>query len=62
MLYQKILLIQLKFLIHCETGLSRSAGVALAVEKLVGNIENIEKIKSHKRYRPNMKVFHSITD
>jgi len=56
-----------KFIINCEAGKSRSAGVGLAIECLLefnGNkyeysISN-SKIKEHPRYYPNLTVFDKI--
>jgi len=56
-----------KFIIHCEAGVSRSAGVGMAIECLVEH--NGEKyhyqtsysnVKSHPRYFPNLKVYDMI--
>lgn len=57
------------FIIHCEAGISRSAGVGLAVYCLI-NFKgdkykfSISKnpIKEHFRYHPNLKVFDMIVD
>lgn len=52
-----------QFLIHCHAGISRSAGVGVAVERLLDNIrwENSE-INWHTRYTPNKVVFEKITN
>lgn len=53
-----------KFLIHCKAGISRSAGVGMAIEALLCDaafeIENSE-IYNHKRYTPNLSVYEVIT-
>lgn len=53
-----------RFLIHCAAGISRSAGVGLAVECLIQNNGNKyekaisgSKITEHARYHPNLKVY-----
>jgi predicted protein tyrosine phosphatase len=58
-----------KFLIHCAAGVSRSAGVGMAVECLKlynGNKYNYQTsksdIKEHWRYSPNRTVFDAIMD
>lgn len=59
------------FVIHCEAGISRSAGVGLAIEclKYFGETEDNlydyytrhnSKIRQHNRYEPNLFVFDSI--
>ena len=56
-----------KFLIHCHAGMSRSAGVACAVECIV-NFDGVpyyyqtgsSDVKSHPRYHPNFVVFDTI--
>jgi len=58
------------FVIHCEAGISRSAGVGLAVECLIkfnGNKDKYLKeyksdILEHHRYYPNQTVFKLIVD
>lgn len=57
------------FVIHCEAGISRSAGVAMAVFMLIefnGNKYNFSTspnpIRNHYRYHPNLKVFDMIVD
>lgn len=56
-----------QFIINCEAGVSRSAGVGLAVEYLLRDLfiypkwEHFpSKILSHTRYLPNMTVFNKI--
>ena len=58
-----------RFLIHCSAGISRSAGVGLAVECIVncnGNKYEFSTsnstIKEHKRYSPNYKVYDTVID
>jgi len=58
-----------KFLVHCEAGQSRSAGVGLAVECIVnynGNVYSYRTghsdIKEYKRYSPNLTVFDTIME
>ncbi len=53
-----------KFLIHCHAGMSRSAGVACAVECIVNEDSNVyyystghSDVKDFSRYHPNYKVF-----
>jgi hypothetical protein len=55
------------FLINCEAGVSRSAGVGLAIEYITRDIFIFEKwehfpskVLSHYRYEPNMTVFNKI--
>jgi len=57
----------LRFLVHCAAGQSRSAGVGMAIECIVnfdGNIYNYQTgdsdIKKHPRYSPNYVVFDKI--
>lgn len=57
----------IKFLINCEAGISRSAGVGLAIEYLFRDKflypkwEHFpSKVLQHKRYIPNMEVFNKI--
>jgi len=55
-----------KFLIHCSAGISRSAGVACAVECLVKYDDlysystSHSSVRAHHRYSPNYKVFDTI--
>lgn len=56
-----------KFLINCEAGISRSAGVGLAIEYLFRDKfiypewkHFPSKILQHQRYMPNMEVFNKI--
>lgn len=56
-----------RFLIHCSAGISRSAGVGMAVECLVryngckySYKTGSSAIKSFRRYSPNLKVFDTI--
>jgi predicted protein tyrosine phosphatase len=56
-----------KFLIHCSAGISRSAGVAMAVECIVKNGGNLFEYKlspsaivNFGRYHPNYTVFDAI--
>lgn len=56
-----------KFFVNCEAGISRSAGVGLAIEFLLRDFEFWEnwshfpsKVLSHQRYEPNMTVFNKI--
>lgn len=56
-----------KFLINCEAGISRSAGVGLAIEYLFRDKfiypewkHFPSKVLQHKRYMPNMEVFKKI--
>ncbi len=56
-----------RFLIHCSAGISRSAGVGMAVECIVGfngckysYQTGYSAIKSFRRYSPNLKVFDTI--
>jgi len=58
-----------QFFIHCEAGVSRSAGVAMALEcilKFDGNKNNFNltphPVISHWRYTPNYFVFDTIVD
>lgn len=56
-----------KFLIHCNAGISRSAGVGLAVECII-NYQDSKRdfalsrssVKCHGRYSPNYKVYNEI--
>jgi predicted protein tyrosine phosphatase len=55
------------FVIHCEEGYSRSAGIALAIEFLLKNklngsdfFKSNTEINKHHRYNPNKLVFDSI--
>ena len=56
-----------KFLIHCHAGMSRSAGVACAVECIV-NFDGVpyyyqtgsSEVKAFNRYHPNFTVFDAI--
>jgi predicted protein tyrosine phosphatase len=57
------------FLIHCEKGQSRSAGVGLAIEcilKFNGNKKEFalepSMILNHHRYEPNMLVYNKILE
>lgn len=57
----------LKFLINCEAGISRSAGVGLAIECLInydGSLYDHQTshsdIKAHPRYSPNRVVYNKI--
>ena len=57
-----------QFLINCEAGISRSAGVGLAIEYLFRDKymypkwEHFpSKVLQHSRYMPNMTVFNRIT-
>jgi len=62
--------INCKFLIHCNAGISRSAGVGMAVrciKQFNGNKYLFHtawkcEIKEHRRYSPNMYVFDKIVD
>ena len=47
--------IHTKFVVCCEAGVSRSAGIAKAIEKLSG--KEIGSIDSFPRYRPNTLLF-----
>ena len=56
-----------EFLINCEAGVSRSAGVGLAIEYLLRDKDLYEKwehfpskVLQHWRYQPNMTVFNKI--
>jgi len=56
-----------EFLINCEAGVSRSAGVGLAIEYLLRDFELYpkwehfpSKVLQHWRYCPNMTVFNKI--
>jgi predicted protein tyrosine phosphatase len=56
-----------EFLINCEAGVSRSAGVGLAIEYLLRDKEFYpkweqfpSKVSQHWRYQPNMTVFNMI--
>lgn len=56
-----------KFLINCEAGISRSAGVGLAVECLVKHngdkyefATSFSEVKNHVRYSPNLTFFDKI--
>lgn len=56
------------FVINCEAGMSRSAGIALAIEYLLRDIELYpkwhhfpSKVLAHQRYYPNYTVFTAIT-
>lgn len=56
-----------EFLINCEAGVSRSAGVGLAIEYLLRDFELYpkwehfpSKVLQHWRYQPNMTVFNKI--
>ena len=56
-----------EFLINCEAGVSRSAGVGLAIEYLLRDFDFYEKwehfpskVLQHWRYAPNMTVFNKI--
>ena len=51
-----------KFLIHCSAGISRSAAVGMAVEKLLCNVFTKEDsvFMKYERYEPNMFVYHKI--
>jgi predicted protein tyrosine phosphatase len=56
-----------KFFVHCLAGVSRSAGVACAIECLLLNNGDVysyktsnSDVKNHKRYFPNWKVFDEI--
>lgn len=58
-----------KFLVHCDAGQSRSAGVGLAVECILnydGSVYNYKhghsNIKEFKRYDPNLTVFDIIME
>jgi len=59
--------LQKRFLVHCEAGISRSAGVGMAIE-CINNYQgdvytyftSESDIKSHGRYHPNLTVFDSI--
>lgn len=42
-----------KFIINCDAGISRSAAIGVYLEHLIGDGNNIEDIKSHKRYSAN---------
>lgn len=55
------------FVIHCEAGQSRSAGIGLAIECLInfnGSKENhivaYSPIKGHPRYKPNKTIYETI--
>lgn len=57
------------FVIHCEAGISRSAGVAMGVFMLIEHDGNKYEfsiapnpIRNHHRYHPNLKVFDMIVD
>ena len=54
----------LRFLVHCAAGVSRSAGVGMAIECICNYNGNVYEyhtshsdIKSHNRYSPNYTVF-----
>ena len=56
-----------QFLVNCEAGISRSAGIALAIEYIFRHTYTYEKwehfpskVLSHQRYQPNMTVFNKI--
>lgn len=58
-----------QFVIHCSAGISRSAGVGLAIECLLnfnGDKYSFQtgfsKIKEHRRYAPNYFVFDTILE
>ena len=59
--------LQKTFLVHCEAGMSRSAGVGMAIE-CINNYQgyvytyftSTSDIKNHGRYHPNLTVFDSI--
>jgi len=58
-----------KFAINCDAGMSRSAGVAMAVECLVKHngdayayATSFSDLKEHPRYAPNLFVYKSIID
>lgn len=56
-----------KFIINCEAGISRSAGLGFAIECLINCNgcpytygQTSSKIRSHKRYKPNLTVYDKI--
>jgi len=58
-----------KFIIHCEAGISRSAGTGLAVDAIIDYFgdkytaaQYPSKIKSHNRYSPNFTVYNKILE
>lgn len=59
-----------KFLINCEAGVSRSAGVGLAIECIVRdrgnkkefNLNGCSGIIGNQRFKPNWKVFDQIVE
>ena len=56
-----------RFMLHCSAGISRSAGVGMAVECIINNNGNVYEyltsnsgVKEHIRYHPNRAVFDMI--
>lgn len=48
-----------KFIVCCEAGISRSAGVAKAIEYITN--KEVGGIDSFERYRPNTKIYEELT-